>query len=263
MKRVWGHLLAGLSLLAGAATAVPACAHNDSSLFVQNVLAQQLVTNGAQCFYTNDPTQPFISSGVLDVSFRNQYDAEFLIANQLVPESNGQQLQTETSTITVQGAVVRITDAGGNQLNSFTRYTSATVYPAAGTVPGYSPVGVTILDSTTVNSAAASLPANGSTRLVTYTTFFGHTLGGKYVESDEFEFPVDLCNACLITFSAADINPLCGTPNCLGGGSGSSTANLPAPCIQGQDDAVDCALCQQNAACNPNTTCIGDAGGGG
>lgn len=262
MKRVWGHLLVGLSLLAGATAAVPACVHNDSSLFVQDVLAPQLVTGGAQCIYTNDPTQPFISSGVIDVALTNQYYAHFLLGNQMVPESNSQQLQTETSTIHVEGAVVRITDAAGNQLNTFTRLSSSTVYPASGSTPGYAPIGLTILDSNTVDSLKGQTAGGSTVRVVTYVTFFGHTLGGKYVESGEFDFPIDICNACLIAFSAQDINPLYSLPNCLG--NGSAQTNLPTPCAPGQDAYVDCATCLTNPACNPKATpvVIVDAGGG-
>lgn len=256
MKRVWGHVLAGLSLTAAGVAIFTACTHDDSSFFVQNVLAQQLVTPGQiGCAYTNSPTQPVVSSGVLDVALRGQYDAEFLVGNQMVAQGNPDQLRTETSTINIQGAVVRITDASGNQLKSYQRLTSGTVYPSTGGTPGYTPVSITILDHDTVMGQAGSLQPGATVRLVTYTRFFGKTLGGQSIESNEFEFPIDVCRDCLITFSQADINACFQNINCLGSstsGSSSSTA-LGTPCILGQDVPLDCAVCKElSADCNPN-----------
>jgi hypothetical protein len=265
MMRVWGHLGVGLLLLASAVVSIPACAHDDSTLFVQNVLLAAPVSAGQVCQFTNDPKQPSISSGILDLALRDQYDAEFLLGNQMVSEANSQQLQTETSIITIQGAVVRITDAAGAQINTFTRLTSATIYPAAGSVPGYGAVGVTILDSSSTSgngSVTSTVTGGGSARLVTYVKFFGVTLGGKSVESDEFEFPVDICLGCLISFSPVDISPLFAAPNCRAAGSG-TVSSLPVPCIVGQDTAVDCSYCLTNPYCNPSTAPIADAGAGG
>jgi hypothetical protein len=107
----------------------------------------------------------------------------------------------------------------------------------------------------------------GTSRLVTYTKFFGQTTGGDYEESDEFEFPVDICFGCLVGFSAADENPLEPEPNCaLAAASGTATS-LPVPCVIGQDAVVDCSACQGFAVCRgaaptPTTDAgTGDAAG--
>ena len=155
MKRVWGHVLAGVTLVGVGAILVAACKHNDSTLFVQDVLSPPLVTQGQTCIFTADPTQPTISSGVLDYGLRTEYDANFLVGNQAVAKVNSQNLQTETDIITIQGAIVRITDAAGNQLANYTRLAASTVYPSTGTTPGYAPVtGVTIVDSATLAETA-------------------------------------------------------------------------------------------------------------
>ncbi len=269
MKRVWGHLLTGVSFLACGAAAVGACKSDDSTLFVQDVLAAQPVSAGAECSFTSSPTQPVISSGLLDIAFRTEYDPTYLIGNQSVPEVNSQQLATETNIITVQGAIVRITDAAGNQLSTFSRLAAATVYPSSGSVPGYAPITVTTIDSTTIDSNAslqANVMAGGTTRLVTYVQFFGVTTGGNSVKSDTFEFPVDVCYGCLIGFSSSSDNtsPAYLQPNCiLASGSGSSsTSSLPTPCVPGQDFAIDCSACQQIPACRGAyaTQAVPDAG---
>jgi hypothetical protein len=252
MKRVWGHLLAGVSLVTACVASMSACKHDDSTLFVQDVLAAQPVTAGEECSFTSDPTQPFISSGVFDIAFGRQgYEPTYLIGNQAVPEVNSQQLQTETDIITVQGAIVRITDSSGNQVANFTRLAAATVYPSTGSVPGYAPITVTTIDQATVQGDAdlqSNVSTGGTTRLVTYVTFFGITTGGNSIQSGEFEFPVDVCSGCLIGFSSTDVNPLLPTPNCALAASSSSTS-LPSPCVQGQDFTVDCSQCQAVPAC--------------
>jgi len=271
MKRVWGHLLAGVSFLGCGIAAVSACKHDDSTLFVQDVLAAQPVSAGAQCTFTDDPTQAFISSGVLDLAFRNEYDPTYLVANQAVAEVNSQQLATETDIITIQGATVRITDASGNQLNYFTRLASATIYPSSGTVPGYAPVTVTTVDSNTIQGDTDlqnNVLAGGTTRLVTYVQFFGQTTGGNTITSDTFEFPVDVCestpaHACLVQFSSTsdDPNPDLPQPNCAG--ASATTSSLPSPCVEGQDFTVDCSLCQGIPACQgalAGKTIVPDAG---
>jgi hypothetical protein len=269
MKRVWGHLLAGVSLLCGGVAVMSACKHNDSTLFVQSVLAAQPVSAGAQCSFTSDPTQAHISSGALDIGFRTEYDPTYLIGNQSVPEVNSQQLQTETDIITVQGAIVRITDAAGNQLNTFTRLAAATVYPSSGSVPGYSPITVTTIDSTTIMNNAnllANTANGGHTRLVTYVKFFGQTLGGNSIESEEFEFPVDVCLGCLVQFTGADDDPNFAQPNCeRAAGNTATSSSLPSPCVQGQDFGVDCSLCLALPVCQgalAGQVITPDAGGG-
>jgi hypothetical protein len=263
MKRVWGHVMTGASVVAGIAATgsiVAACVHDDSTMFVQGVLAPQFVTAGMACTYTADPTQVHLTSGALDVGIIDSYTAEFLVGNQIVPRGDPNQPDTETSYITVEGAVVRILDAAGNQLTSFTQPAGITIPPSAGN-PGYAPVSLQILDPATVQSLGLDASNAGSTkRLIPYTRFFGHTLGGDSVESNEFGFPIDVCYGCLITFSSTDVNPNFKFPNCVGTSSTTTTATS-VPCIVGQDFPVDCTQCS-TAACRPNQGVpASDAGG--
>jgi hypothetical protein len=274
MKRVWGHVLTGLSFVTvGAVAFAAACAHDDSTIFVQDVLAPQEVSNNQPCVFTSSTTQGVLASGTLDVAFRDHYSPTYLVGNQMVPEQSTQQLMTETSTVNIQGAVVRITDAAGNQLSTFTRLAAGTIYPSTGGVPGYAPITVLTIDhDTIVNNAAiqanvvkSALP--GTVRLVTYVRFFGKTLGGRYVESNEFEFPVDVCRGCLITFSAQDINTtgLYPIPNCVG--NGNTTMQQAVPCALGQDLLIDCIQCPLVPECqgawHGGIITPQDAGGGG
>jgi hypothetical protein len=268
MNRVWQYVWGGVAILAGTGATVSACAHDDSTLFVRNALAPQLVTNGQACLFTADPTQPYLPEGTLDVAFRRSYGAVFLVGNQLVPRGDPTAPKTETSYVNIQGATIRITDSMGNALPGtppFTRLTSATIAPSAGTTVSYEPIGVTIIGQPTIEALISSgqVTLGRSVRLITYVRFFGQTLGGQYVESNEFEFPVDICRGCLIGFAPQDINSRCPAPNCVGNGMGGT---LPVPCERGQDYAVDCSQCQDILECYgaaPPGTCGGDAGVGG
>jgi hypothetical protein len=237
MKRVCRHVLAGLTMLVGGGTVTSACVHNDSSIFIQNVLAPQLVSPGQTCKFTSDPTQLYLPSGTLDVAVLGGYGAVFLVGNQMVPEANPQTPTTETNNVRVEGAIVRITDAAGAQLNSYSTPLGATLYPAVGTTPSYTPIGATIIDPGTASKVAASstLQAGGIAHLVTHTRFFGHTLGGRYIESDEFGFPVDVCSHCLV--------PVCTTTPTMMTMTSGTASTEPIPCVLGQDFMFDCATC--------------------
>lgn len=268
--------MAALSLVAGASAAFPACVHDDSTIFIQSVLAAQTSTQpGAICTYNADPMQPFISSGVLDLELKPEYEGEFLIGNQMVATANSSQLQTETSVATISHATVRITTADGRtELDRYTRSVTANIPPASGNTPGYASLGpVTIIDEKAVLSdpVQQKLVPGGTVRLLTFVRFSATTLGGQAVESNELQFPVDICRGCLITFTN---NPLCPFPNCVANQSAGSTTSQPSvPCSGsiGQDLAVDCNTCANlgNLNCRgaflgaPGTSCVVDAGGGG
>ena len=135
MKRVLGHCLAGLTLMSGGIALIAACQHNDSSLFVSNVLYPTPVSQGQQCLFTADPNQPVLSVGALDLGFSSTYYAHFLLGNQLVAQANSQNLKTETSIINIEGAIVKVTDAAGNSSTTSPRSLRAPCCPPRGPCP--------------------------------------------------------------------------------------------------------------------------------
>ncbi len=254
MKRVWKHVLNGAAMLSGMAvvgSVGSACVHDDSTIFISMVLAAPQVTPGMTCLFTADPTQPHITFGALDADLSQSYSAVFLVGNQIVPRGDPNQPQTETSYVTIDGAVVRILDSSGNQVNTYTFLTSVTIPPSSGTTPGYSTLPVTILDSQTVSNLDLPDPSPGTIRLVPYVRVFGHTLGGDSVESDEFAFPVDVCRSCLISFPSTEESPSLPSPNCANS-SASGPVSTTVPCIPGQDTVIDCGDCQGVPACDIN-----------
>jgi len=81
-----------------------------------------------------------------------------------------------------------------------------------------------------------------------YPTYmlFGQTLGGQSVESNESQFPVNVCNGCLVYFPPAADDPARPGVDCAAAGE-----DVPVPCVFGQDEAIDCRLCNELPICNP------------
>src|SRR3954454_12237634 len=72
----------------------PGCAENESTIFIRQVNVP--VSSGNGCTVEPTPTSLFISRGLLDLAFRNQYVATLLVGNQLVARGNPTQERTET-----------------------------------------------------------------------------------------------------------------------------------------------------------------------
>jgi hypothetical protein len=226
MTKPRGRFFAIAAFGAVLASLASACAHNDASLEVNGVLAPPVPQNGV-CAYTADPTQAKISSGTLDVGLLSSYTPEFLIGNQLIATANSTNLEAETSRIVLQGAVVIV----------------------------YGPMALTIIDPKTAQDLQSSLPVLGTKRVITRITVFGQTSGGNNIESNEFQFPVDVCNGCLVTFPAGSEDPVkaaaTGKPNCSATSTTTSSTSTVIPCVVGQDQVVACTLCQGKAVCDP------------
>lgn len=234
MNRTIGSILA----CSVAIVVASACVENKQSLQVRGAMAPPVPMMGQGCIYDPQPTSTKLFSGVLDIAFTNQYSPVLLVSNQIIPLGNSTMVRAESSHVQLEGATVRITDAVGNQLNSFTTTGAGFVPASNGTTPGFGAVSVTVIDANTIQGL--NIPFRGpSRRLITFTKVFGHTLGGVKVEAAEFEFPVDVCNGCLVSFPA--------DRNCTPSGS----ASVTSPCSFGQDQAIDCRLCSGLPACTP------------
>lgn len=250
MKRLLGHAVAALAL---AALAASACAANDGSVFVVGVLRPPTPAADGTCTYTPTANGPFAFTGVLDVALANSYAPVVLLGNQLVARGNAQESRVETNRIQIQGSVVRVTDAGGAELRSYTVPASGFVEVASGTTPGYGAAATTMVDPDTASALRNQLGgAPGTTKtLIAYTKFFGQTLGGTRIESGEFQFPVTVCFGCTVTFPPGSTDASQPLPNCKGALGGSSGGSVAQACVRGQDQNTDCRLCQGNVACTP------------
>ena len=256
MTRIRGRVVALATFGTVLGLLASACAHNDASMIVVGVLAPPTPQNGT-CAYTADPTQATISSGALDVGLLSSYTPELLVGNQLAARANETDLQAETAVIVMQGAVVHVYDTNNNEINSFTSLSSGFINPGTGGAPGYGPMSLTIIDPKTAQDLQASLPILGHQRVIARITVFGQTSGSSDIESNEFQFPVDVCNGCLVTFPDGSDDPVksaaTGVPNCSATSSSSSSSTTEIiPCVIGQDQVVDCRLCQGKTVCDPS-----------
>ena len=243
MKRVLGNWLflaaAGSALLGGAG-----CADSESMLFIRQ--AQARVSSGATgCTVDSSPSALFIPSGTLDLAFRTEYTAALLVGNQLVARGNSSQLRTETSRVELEGAVVRLEGSAGTVWGPFTVPGSGFIDPATGSNPSYGLTEAILIGSAYGNSLVQEGVLRRDRTVRRFTSVvkvIGKTLGGTAVESGEWRFPLTVCYGCLISFPPEASDPKLTRPNCeLPAGTGTTVA---APCILGQDDAVDCRVCK-------------------
>jgi hypothetical protein len=216
------------------------CADSESMLFIRQVQAR-LTTGATACVADNAPTSLSLTGGVLDVAFRTRYTAALLVGNQLVARGNSTQVRTETSRIDIRGAVVHVLDdAGELAWGPVTVPGTGFIEPAVGSDPAFG------LTETTLLQADAALIASVRTGIVRHEVavakVFGHTLGGTDVESGEWQFPIDVCFQCLVTFPAGTSTSTT-SPNC--DAMTDTTTTLTAPCNVGQDDPMDCRVCKE------------------
>jgi hypothetical protein len=248
MNRFWGQTLSSALFAMAAASAFPACAHNDGTLFVHGVLFPP-TPNGTQCTYTADPTAAELSRGTVDAALTDAYVPEFLLGSSLLAQANAITPQNETSTLTLEGVDVQVVDPVTNaQIMNNDVLAAGIVEAAAGSSPSYTAIGAAVMNAAAVAHFDPGLNsegfANPSKLAEVFVKFYGKTLGGQYVESDQFLFPVDVCHGCLVSFPA--------TPNlqayCSGAVASLATSQ---PCVIGQDQPVDCQRCYPLPACTP------------
>jgi len=238
-----------------AVAASTACVANYGSIVVVGVLAPPVLvaTPGAACIYTPTLVGPFLPYGTVDIAFAEQYVPNILIGNQMVARGDPGQSRVETDNVTLQGAIIRITDASGAQLTSYTVLGSGFVPAATGGTMSLGTFSTTLIDPATIDATRQALGSavGTSKRLISYMTVFGTTTGGQHIESGEFGFPVNACLGCLVSFPAGSNDPAQQPqPNCLGGAT-SGGSSVTTPCVMGQDQTIDCRLCQTNPVCVP------------
>lgn len=235
------------------------CVDNNASVVIVGMLTPPIAaaTGGsAACVYQPTLIGPFLSYGVMDVAFATQYVPEVLVANNLVAQANSALDRIETNSLMIQGATVRVTDVTGGTLANYTVPGSGFVPAASGGTPGLTAFATTIVSQDVSKQFATGGPNalgfGAIKHLVSYVKIFGITTGGTHIESGEVGMPVDLCNGCLVTFPVGSDDPaLAQQPNCLATGQSGGTT-VAAPCVMGQDQAVDCRLCSGNLACDPS-----------
>jgi hypothetical protein len=222
-----GIVLAGL--LAPMALATQGCADNDTMLFVRAVLK----LNSGECVAKGDPGATTLLGGVMDVHFRDNYNAALLVGNQMVRRGNKDILRTESNRVVLKGAEVTLLTDQEQLIAEFTVPGVGFVDVGTGEDPGYGVLATTLIP--------AGIAQPDGLYLVDVRVF-GETLGGREITSASLRYPIYTCNKCLITYpqDAADPAQL---PTYVCGGGDSGGGDDEVPCYVGQDDYIDCRLC--------------------
>ncbi len=228
------HFFSAAILFGAGLMAASGCADNKSALFIRGVVQVQ----APGCDAKADPTTTMWGGGMLDVALTHVYWAPLLVGNQLTERGSRDQVRTETSRVTIRGAVVDVMNAKGDTLTSYTTDATGFVDPASGTTPGYGIVWAKIIPS--------SLNLQANTTVTVKVHVFGDTLGGRSIESTDLTYPISTCQGCLVSFPSNAYDPANPSAGCTGDPSGATT-----PCYPGQDVPIDCRLCTQNPACIP------------
>jgi len=229
-------VLPALLLTLGSFTLISSCADNNSSLFIVGVMALDPTT----CVAKPDASAVVFAGGVLDVAFRTSYTGFLLVGNQLTERGSREQLRTETSRIALRGAEVTLTTVDGKTLGHYSTVGTGFVNASAGDVPAYGAVSVDIIPS-----ALGSTPAvqNAGT-VVAKIRAFGDTLGNAPITSSELDYPIRICNGCLVDYpsEARDPTSAGGSYICTSGATTTQSSSA-RPCVLGQDQVFACTEC--------------------
>ena len=187
MNSTWKKVGASLAVVAALAVLIPACAENESSIFIR------------ACLVPNDEcaVEPTVDTltrqeGFLDTKFGGSYACSLLIGNHLAPLGNSA-LRTETSRVQIYAFEVTIKDAqSGAVLRSYSDPVNGFIDPGQAPSPGYGAVNALLLDVAT----AEALVNNGGSEVLSTVIARGRTLGGTEVESAPWTMQIGVCRGC-------------------------------------------------------------------
>lgn len=258
------------------------------------VLGTQALSSG-QC-ELNPEAEELRTRGTMDIMLTNRYVMFPLILNSMKPSSeviiqsgagggagggaaagggmggNGlEPVQTEGNIISLKGATVSFTAPQVSfplPQNIFIP-TSGSVFPSDNAVTALEVISVEVGN---IIRDSVEFVSNGEFRRGSVVTvlvsvkFKGVTSSGTEVESNEFDFPLDICAGCLLFYAPNTISEDDdGSATCeykpVQATEGEETVTPPSisiPCLIGQDEYVDCRLCrtlagnaQADAICDP------------
>jgi len=239
------YLLSAGLLTFGSLILTASCAKNDSSMFVVGAIDISATT----CIAKADTTDAMLAGGTMDTHFTQSYTAFLLVGNQLTQQGSREQLRTETSRVSLRGAEITLTGVDGSGLKDTAGHSAGTystvgtgfVDASVGDAPSYGAMAVEVIPAGLVAKIANLPPV-----VLAKIRVFGNTLGGTSVTSSELDFPITICDGCLVRYPAEDDDPA-QTMNapymCATTASTTTSTNGSGPCIFGQDQPFACTLC--------------------
>lgn len=235
MRRSTTKYLLSVGLLSlGSLALTPSCADNNSSLFVLGVIN----IDSSTCIAKADTTATILPNGTLDTAFLSSYTAWVLVGNQLTQRGSREQLRTETSRISLRGAEVTLTTLDGRELGNYSTVGTGFVDASTGDVASYGAMAVNIIPP----ALGTSDVVKNARVVLAKIRVFGETLGGTSITSSELDFPINVCEGCLVQYPTASRDPTSPTYQCATSTTTSQTTTAP-PCVLGQDAPINCIFC--------------------
>lgn len=228
------------------------CVDNDTSVFIRQVAAPQ----GGDCTYGSSAAGRALSSGTLDLAFVSSYRAGLVVGSQLASRASAEEMKTESARFRATEADVSVESGDGKVIGQFSIPVNGIVDPGQGGTVSYGVVETILIDDKTGNSLRARFAGGQRTGekvpVVVSVKIKGETLGGRELSTGDFRFPINVCYGCLVVFPAEATLKTEPVPNCA---NMEQASELAMPCIVGQDDMVDCRICQMrgvsSTVCNP------------
>ena len=212
-------------LLIALATALVACEDREVSLQI----VQMNRVDTETCRVEVDLEQR-LSVGRVDLAIADSYSIWPIVQNNLLDATAVKELaetdgRIDTHDILLKSAVIEYT-----ALDQITAPLQETVVvPISATVPLETilAMGVEVLSTAQLqlirqapeflifDSQNNVRPVRTSARIIVRLRLRGETLDGKDIESNEFTFPIEVCNGCLVTYPPGAIDVTAGqVPNC-------------------------------------------------
>jgi hypothetical protein len=238
MHRVRNITAAGFLALGGALLS-GGCVDNESSLYIAGVFD----LTSTRCIAEPDSDAVLRAGGYIDLAFASGYRAALLVGSQLTERGSREKLRTETSRLRVEGARVTLYGTDGGE-STYDTTASGIAQPASGTDPGLAAVFVQLvrpddLGDPNVEDDYGALGPPGTA--IARVRVFGRTLGGQEIESGDFDYQIQVCEGCLITYPPEAADP--DVDGYLCSYAADTATGTDDICFLGQDQAIPCTQC--------------------
>ena len=216
---------------------------------VQETPAIFIVQNSAldrSCEPTKTATGEVLGAGRMDLTVANTYRMHLLVEN-LMSNSGSASLGGGAISGDYEGNRVTFTNAfvsiQGPPSGLAIALPERQAIPISGTLEpsGSAVVSMDVIGSVLGEQLAAAVDRRGMiVPLTVLVQFEGTTTSGTDVESNQFQFPIEVCRGCLLEFPLEAIDERFTAPNCLNMTGGS----VEDSCLAGQDEGLDCRECR-------------------
>lgn len=220
------------------------CAEQEAQVYY--IAGNQAVDESSNCELQLGGQTAFRASGTLDLSMSDIYVLFPLIESGIpkTEEVTGKgppELLADNSTVLIKGAILNyqvdpIIEAEIQARTGVTLPQDKFVYSAGSVEANKNTIGsIEVVTSDVGQLLQQAQLIMGepyqSAELLVSVVLEGQLQDGTVVYSNEFTYPITICNQCLLYFPVPDCTDLTLEPEPV------------APCFPGQDDAIDCRIC--------------------